>query len=327
MGCLAAGFEMVGQNPSLVAFPVVLDLFLWLGPRVSIGPLANSMAELLTAQAPTDAEAATRMLQATELLKEFGAEFNLVSVLGGMPVLQVPSLLVRHFSGGGSPLGVPPVVPLSNLLLAVPWWAVLVAAGLLIGFLYLNEIARRIPVAPPAPTADRVDAADGDALEDHPARTGAWKLFRFGLFAAALLVVGSTVISLWLLMVALGALVAQPIGVLIWLGGAGFFGYVVLHLAFVVPSVLAGGRPLLRAVRESVLLTHLHLWSLLGFVVLAVVIYEGLGFAWSLPTRESWALFVGILGNAFVATGLTGAAFVFYRDRLLVTHRLVVSRD
>lgn len=325
MGCLAGGFEMVGQNPSLAVLPVVLDLLLWLGPRISVGPLIDSFASVLSAQMPKDPETVTRVAEATELLKEFGAQFNLVSVVGGIPLLQAPSLLVRRLSGGGSPLGAPRVVALSSPLLAVPWWAVLVTAGLVIGFLYLNEIAHQMPWPGALPSTDQRDGVEeGDVFENHKARAGAWKLLRFGLFAAGLFVIGSTLVPLWLLMVAIGAVVAQPVGILIWIAGAGFFGYAALHLMFVVPSLLVGERPLRRAIGESVLLSHLNLMSLLGFVVLALVIYEGLGFAWSLPSRESWALLVGILGNSFVATGLTGAAFVFYHDRMRAARKLAV---
>jgi hypothetical protein len=47
IGCLTAGFEMVGRNLLVVTLPVALDLFLWLGPRVSVGPLVEAVVRLL----------------------------------------------------------------------------------------------------------------------------------------------------------------------------------------------------------------------------------------------------------------------------------------
>jgi hypothetical protein len=41
-----------------------------------------------------------------------------------------------------------------------------------------------------------------------------------------------------------------------------------------------------------------------------------LGFIWSLPTSDSWTLLIGIVGNGCIATGLTAATFVFYRERI-----------
>lgn len=323
VGCLTAGFEMVGQNPALVALPVALDLLLWFGPRVSVKPLMHPLVEALSLQTATDPEALTRVAQATELLERFAAQFNLVSVAGGIPLFQVPSLLVRHGSGGGSPLGAPRVFALSSPLTLMPSWAALGLVGLVLGFLYLNEIAHQVRVFTSPSAADGPDLAEGaHGGRDATIGAGVWKLVRFVLFAAGLLVIGSAVASVWLLVVALGIMIAQPLGILFWIGGAGFLGYAAVHLIFVVPSLLLGQGSLLHAIGESILLSHINLWPLFGFLALTLVIYEGLGFAWSLPPNESWVLFVGILGNAFVATGLTGAAFVFYRDRLRLVRQL-----
>jgi len=328
VGCLAAGFEMVGQTPSLVALPVVLDLLLWIGPRVSVRPMMHALVEALSVQVPADPEALNRVAQATEMLKRFGSQFNLVSVAGGIPLFQVPSLLVRHGSGGGSPLGDPRVFALSSPLTLMPSWAALAVVGLVLGFLYLNEIARQVQVFTSPFGANGPEVAEG-ASGGWDATTGAavWKLVRFVLFAAGLLVIGSAIASVWLLVVALGTMIAQPLGILFWIGGAGFLGYAALHLIFVVPSLLLGEGSLRHAIGESILLSHLNLWPLFGFLALTLVIYEGLGFAWSLPPSDSWVLFVGILGNAFVATGLTGAAFVFYRDRLRVVRQLATRSE
>lgn len=315
MGCLAAGFEIVGQNPLLIALPVALDLFLWLGPRISVGPLVDTVVDFLTVQMPSQGETASRVTQATGLLREFGAEFNLVSVAGGVPLLQVPSLFVRRISGV-SPLGDPSVFPLTNPLSVVPWWAVLALMGLGLGFLYLNEIAHRVGHTAtavkdglPEGSKDTGGAGGGAAVE------GVLKLLHFFLFAVGLLIIGLTVVPLWLFVVALGTMIGEPLGILLWMGGAGLLGYVGVHLVFVVPSILLGQRSLPQAIGESVVLSHLNLWSLFGLIALSLVIYEGLGYAWSLPADDSWILTVGILGNAFVATGLTSSAFVFYRER------------
>jgi len=93
-------------------------------------------------------------------------------------------------------------------------------------------------------------------------------------------------------------------------------GYILLHLLFVIPGVLVGGRGLLRAIWESILLIDTQFPSVVGLLLLVIVIYNGLGFVWSLPAGDSWALLVGILGNGCIATGLTAALFVFYQERV-----------
>ncbi len=339
IGCLTSGFEMLSQNLLLVALPVVLDLVLWLGPRVSVEPLLQGVEELLTSQQSASPEMAGQVEQAVQLLEQFGARFNLISVLGGVPMFQVPSLLARRAPGAGSPMGDPRVLSLSSVLTLIPWWGVLAFLGLGLGFLYLNEIAHQVEESDVSRVesgaqlgeenwsgGDRVgDTFDPGAQAISPRRSppidplaGVWKLLRFVLFAVGLMVIGAAVFPLLVLVVALGTSIAQPVGILLWVGGVGLLSYAALHLLFVIPGLLLGGRRLLRAIGESVLLSHLNLSSVLGFVLLSLVIYEGLGYAWSLPHSDSWAMSIGILGNAFVATGLTSAAFVFYRDRMMV---------
>jgi hypothetical protein len=328
IGCLTAGFDMVGRNLLVVALPVALDLFLWLGPRVSVGPLVRALVRLLRAQSPADADAARQVAQATSLLEQFGTQFNLLSVISGIPILQIPSLLARRASGGGSPLGDPRVFSLSSFLALIPWWVALVSVGLVLGFLYLNEVAHQVKTPEAGPSGNDAETTEGGRIgADNSLRASMWKFLRFVLFALGLLVVGSVVVPLWLLIVALGTAIAQPLGILVWVTGVGFIGYAALHLIFVVPSLLVGERRLLRAIGESVLLTRANLFSVFGLVILAMVIYEGLGYAWALPVNDSWALLVGIVGNAFVATGLTSAAFVFYRDRLALACRLSFLGD
>jgi hypothetical protein len=275
-------------------------------------------------QSAADAQMADQVAQAVGLLDQFANSFNLLATLGGMPILQVPSLLARRAAGGVSPLGEPHVISVSSALALIPGWGALVLAGLALGFLYLNEIAKQVEASGALPDDDGPRAIQGGSSSGNSsARTTMWKFLRFLLFAFALMVAGSSALSFWLLVVLLGSALAQPLGMLLWVAGVGFMGYAALHLVFVVPALLLGRRRLLQAVGESVTLSQISFSSLLGLVLLVVVIYEGLGHAWSLPTADSWAFLIGIVGNAVVATGLTGGAFLFYRDRLMVARRLL----
>jgi hypothetical protein len=319
---------MLSHNLLLVALPVVLDLVLWLGPRVSVAPLLHGVLDLLRSQQRTDPQMAGQIEQAVRTIEQFGEQFNLLSILGGVPLFHVPSLLARRFPAAGSPLGVPHVLSLSSVLALIPWWVVLVLVGLVLGFLYLNEIAHHVGEAQGSRIGSVSLAGEEDPSDaDGSMRAGVWKFLRFMFFAFGLMVVGLMVVPLWMLMVALGTSIAQPLGILLWMGGAGSLSYAALHLLFVIPGLLLGGRRLLHAIGESVVLSHVSLSSVFGFVLLAMVIYEGLGYAWTLPRSDSWAMLIGILGNAFVATGLTGASFVFYRDRTMVDGRAMPAGE
>ena len=327
IGCLSVGFETLTQNWQVVALPVVLDLILWLGPRLSVAPLLQGIAGMFASQASNSPEMTGQFQEAVGLLEQFAEHFNLLSVLGGVPLFHVPSLLARRAPVLGSPLGAPRVVSLSSALTLMLWYGVLALIGLALGFLYLNEIGHQITGDGLGIDGNSEAYNGGDTFAGFSVPAGAGKLLRFLVFALGLTVIGSAVLPLWMLTVAIGTSIAQLLGVLFWVGGVGFLSYAALHLVFVVPSIVVGGRRLLRAIGESVLLSHVNLSSVFGFVLLTVVIYEGLGYAWCLPHSDSWAMLIGILGNAFVATGLTGAMFVFYRDRLLSQGRLMETEE
>ncbi|HUX75125.1 MAG TPA: hypothetical protein VMY40_00625 [Anaerolineae bacterium] len=321
IGSLAAGFEMIGQHLWLIALPVLLDLLLWLGPRVSVASLVKQFAAFLLSRPVPDPATIRQVAQMAQLMEQFGERSNLLALLSALPLLTVPSLLAQHAPGVVSPLGGPYVLSTTSVLAVMAWGVVLVPIGLVLGFLYLNSLARWVHAMrssdepTPALSADLRSEVDG-AKKAFRVSDSVGKFIRVLLFAAALLVSGMMLAPLWVLLVGTILATVPPLGMLVWSLSIGLGSYIVLHLLFVVPGVLVGGRGLLRAVWESILLIHTQFPSVMGLVLLVVVIYQGLGFVWSLPSGDSWLLLVGILGNGCIATGLTAAFFVFYQERV-----------
>ena len=344
IGSLAAGFDVIGRHLWLIALPVLLDLLLWLGPRLSIAPLLEELGAFLVSRPAPDPATVRQVAQAAQLLEDFAERSNLFSLLN------VPSLLAQRAPGVVSPLGESYVLLITGLLTLMAWGAVLVPVGLVLGFLYLNSLARRIramrsldeqapalPVpsgaegsadatsvaeGPASPVPSRVEgSADATSVAEGPAqpvvvRSTVGKLVRVLLFAAGLLVAGMMLVPLWMLVVGMILMAVPSLGLLVWSLGIGLGSYIALHLLFIVPGVLVGGRGLLQATWESVLLIHTQFPAVVGLILLVIVIYQGLGFVWSLPSADSWLLLIGILGNGCIATGLTAALFVFYQERV-----------
>lgn len=311
IGCLTAGFEILNRNLWLIALPVLVDLLLWLGPRLSIAPLLQGFTVSLQMRGTLNPQTGYQLAQAAELLQRFGEEFNLLSLLGLLPLLEVPSLLAQHAPGTLSPLGQPGTVPIRDVLTLLGWVLLLLPTGLLLGFLYLNGLARRVAAA-----VARTEPSAAGAQPDIAPVGCVGGLVRVFFFVAVLL--GALVLSvlLWIALVGIVGAISQPLGILVLVLGVGLSAYVALHLLFVVHGVLLGGRGLLRAIWESILLFQLQFPSVVWLLLLVVVVYNGLGYAWSLPPGDSWLLAVGILGNGCVATGLTVATFVFYQERV-----------
>jgi len=318
--CLMAGFEVVGRHLWLIALPVLLDLLLWLGPRLSIAPLSQGLVALLRSQPVYSAEMSHQVSQATQFLEQFGEQFNLFSLLSALPLFNLPSLLARR-AVMTSPLSEPRVLGVDNVLVLIIWSGALVVVGLLLGFLYLNSLARRVRdmqlveerEGRPTPGAG---AKDRERTQKLPATGGVGKLIRLFLFASGLLGTGMVLAPLWVALVGIAMAMGQVLGMITWAIGVGVAGYIVLHLLFVVHGVLLGGRGLAQAIWESAVMIHLHLPYVIVMIVVAVVVYEGLGYAWTLPSGDSWLLLVGVLGNSCIATALVAATFVFYKERV-----------
>ena len=351
IGSLTAGFEMLGRHLWLITLPVLVDLLLWLGPRISIAPLVEQFAAFLTSRSAPDPAMVGQIRQAAHLLEEFGERSNLLALLSALPLLNVPSLLAQHAPGLSSPLGEPLVMLNANVLIVIAWAVILVPIGLVLGFLYLNGVARSVramrpqddeatAVSPSTPAGANADdgpsevegpevSVDDPSVVEEPATdergqgeeflgadSDAGKFMRVLLFGAGLLTAGMMLLPVWMLLVGAIVAIAPTLGVLVWSLSIGLSSYFLLHLLFVVPGVLVGGRGLLRSIWESVLLIHTQFPAVLGLLLLVVVIDQGLGFVWSLPSGDSWSLLVGIVGNGCIATGLTAALFVFYQERV-----------
>ena len=164
VGSLAAGFEMVGRHLGLIVLPVLLDLFLWLGPRISIAPLLEQFAAFLLTQSKPDPATLDQVTQAVQVLKQFGEQSNLLALLSALPLLNVPSLLAQHASGALSPLGQPHVVLTTSVLAVLGWGSVLVPVGLVLGFVYLNGLARWVrTMRAPAKSRPALSKSEGPA--------------------------------------------------------------------------------------------------------------------------------------------------------------------
>jgi hypothetical protein len=311
---LRVGFEMVSRHIWLITLPILLDLLLWLGPHISTAPLNERFVDVLASQSVPDPTLARQMQQLGEVIREMGGRSNLLSLLSALPILDVPSLLARQATGMVTPLGEPRVLLVTSVLALLGWVVVLIPAGPMLGFIYLNSLARRVR----AMGTDQDEESQTEETIDRGDRVkrGITKLLSMFLFVAGLLMAVAVLVPLWSVAVGTVLMIAPPIGVLAWMISVGLGGYLALHLMFVVHGVLLGERGLFRATVESFMLIQTQFPSVMGLVLLALVIYEGLGFIWSLPAGDSWTLLIGIVGNGCIATGLTAATFVFYRERI-----------
>lgn len=292
------GFETVTTHLALVSIPLLLDLFLWLGPRLSVASLFNNFGALLSTGEDVPAESA-RVIQMS--FNSLAESLNLFSFLSTSP-LGVPSMMVSKV--GISPLGDGLVIPVTSWFTVTVIAFVISLAGLFIGAIYFAVIAR-------GTLPDELKVDEIDLLEN--IWIGWVRLVGFAVSVVAVMIVFGVAVSMLAGLASLvdssvsGLVVSLAVAVWIW----GLF-----YVAFTVHGIVMDNQTVRVALGNSLLLVRLNMPSVVGLFGLIMLLLWGLGYLWLIPSSDSWVLLLGIIAHAFVATGLYASTFHFYRDRL-----------
>jgi hypothetical protein len=296
---VSAGFRLVLKRPWLIVLPLLLDLFLWQGPKLSMSAVVDqwqttlsSLSTDLAATGGAGSEAYTESLDA--LLDDtvrstnlFGAlvwtMLGVPNVTGSLPILP-----------GDSPLQITTTWQLSLVQLAI------LATGLLLAALYLNLVA----------SAVRDESPTLAGLAGATART--WTRLALVAVPVALAII-STLVVLTLL------------GILALVLAMGFL-WILVCIAFVPQGIALGRQGAWGAVISSYLVVRTNLWPTLGLLILTNLLSSGLGLIWMrLAGPSTMGTLAAILLSATVGTSLTAAMFLFYRDRLAALQRAVAT--
>jgi hypothetical protein len=140
------------------------------------------------------------------------------------------------------------------------------------------------------------------------------------LFTAALVVIFPLAILTALVSLATTAASAIMTGLIVTLALAAN-----LYLFFAPEAIFISRVGPIQAIRRSVAVVHAGVWSALTLVMLFSVILVGMAQIWiALAGQASWGLALGIVGNAYIASGLVAASMLFYRERM---ERILAQRS
>ena len=310
---LSAGYRLLLKRLELLLLPLLLDAFLWFLPRLSIEPLLQSFATFYTdifAQFGAAADTlgpglANLPVEVTKMMDALGKSFNLFDLLVSASLYHVPSLLatlpglkVEQASQ-----------EIASLLNASGSALLLGLVGLLLGVVYMNLLARIVPLGEGEKSATPPRFIS--AVLRHWLRSLG---FLMALFVFLLMLYIPTAVGVTVLMLISPALGA---GAMMLMGG--LVTVIFFYLYFVTVGLVLDNLSVRAAVMRSIGLVRNHFWSTLGFFLLTNLISVGI----TLLLREIVALgVVGLVGgalvNAFVGTGLAMALLIFYRTRLIV---------
>lgn len=296
---LTGGFETTASRLPAVFFPLAFDLFLWLGPRLSINPLILKLIDLVNSAPAPDAASDQNRQAIVEMWRIMGEKTNLFTLFSTWPV-GVPSLMAAELPTL-IPNGKPLILSLDNGLLMLFFVLTFSLIGLLFGAIYYNVLASSLRDQPLT-------------LNDMISRSIInWA--KIVVFVLLVMLIGAIISLPFLLVIGLLQLInagLAAIGVSIW-GAAAMWLWI--YIAFTLHGMVLRDRSVWGAMWDSMRIVQLNLFPVMGLYILTFVLNWGLGYLWSLPAEDSWLTLAAIGGHAFVSTALVAATFVFYKDR------------
>lgn len=293
---LKSGLDITANHIGIILLPVLLDVFLWFGPRLRVEKLlriVHTMFDELTRENLVPATEIQRIQDSLGELASLG--INLFSILRTFPI-GISSLMNQVFPAL-TPLGEPASYQVGSSLAFFMWIAGLTLLGWILGSIYLTWVAKV-------------------ALQDkeHNLLWASNSVFQATLLAVTL--------SIILAMLGIPLLIVFAIFMQI---NAGLAQFALLFLAFfamwiIVPfffsahGIFVKKENLIQSILSSFRLSRFTLPTSSFFVISILVLSQGFNFLWLTPSDTSWMMIVGVLGHAFITTSALAASFIYYRD-------------
>ena len=302
MGSLRAGFDAVSSHVWLIILPLLLDVFLWLGPRLSVDRLAGPFFQLVFAQARntiTSAEDLQRFTAYQSAFIDMIERFNLLSLLGKLQAFPVGiSSLLAQVMPVETPLGSQSVIHITSTPGFLGLAFLFTVFGWIVGSLYFRWVSA---------------IALGDARRPTMVSIS-WAIVQT-LLLSVIWVIGLMVIMIPIMVILtiltlLSPLLASGALLLILL----FSFWLIVPLFFTPHGIFVRRQNAFYSIFSSLKMARFTLPTSGLFVLSVFVLSTGLNYLWSVPTDDSWMLLVGIAGHAFIRTALLAASFVYYRD-------------
>ena len=293
IGSLRAGFDAVSSHVVLILLPLVLDVLLWLGPRLSVGNLYTSLlSEYQKAGFPVQ-----NVDVITERVEMLG-HINILSWIRTLPI-GIPSLLSGILPDSlplQTPLGMQNVIQIPSLLGMLGLILALTLVGWIGGGLYFRWVS-------------------GTTLGGGEAGVSPVRAILQTLLLSLIWVVGLMVILIPILLIVTVLMLFSPVlanvAVLILLVVSFWF---IVPLFFTPHGIFVQKQNALHSILSSLKMARFTLPTSSMFVFAVFVLSTGLNYLWSVPSSDSWMLVVGIAGHAFITTALLSASFVYYHD-------------
>ncbi len=297
MNSIVAGFNTVAGHIQLILIPLLLDVFLWFGPHLRVNdlfkPLINEWMD--TVMQMGSADMTQLVVENRKVFQELFQSFNLFSLVRTWPI-GVPSL-IAPLGTMDTPFGSAPLQEITSLRMAFLAWLGVLVLGIVIGSLYFLAVAFFSADTRPQPSIS-------------------WALKgivqTFSLTVAMMMALIALLIPAALVL-SVSAMISPGIAQIILLVITFFMLWSLLPLAFSPHGIFSYGQSALVSILTSTRLVRHFMPGTGMFVLILILLSEGLDVVWRAAPSSSWMTLVGIAGHAFVTTSLVAASFIYYQ--------------
>lgn len=281
---LINGFNIVANNIYLIVFPVIIDLFIWLFPGISIEkfsqPILQTFSEL-SADLPADG---------LDLITELLANFNMFTLLRTLPI-GVASLFSASLIQE-NPINATPNFEISGFgqFLLIAFLINLI--GILLGGIYYRQVAD-LSTKPIRPRFEK-------QLLRVLLLSGAWLLF--------FMIINIPIALLFVLVGLLGGFLQTLVSIVLMIPAS----WLLLIVYYSYYPLFLNDSGVITAVRKTLHIIRYSAPTLGWFSIIALLISQGLNLLWVSAPAVSWVSLVGIFGHAFISAGLLAASFIYF---------------
>jgi len=298
IGSLRAGFDTVAGHVWLIVLPLGLDIFLWLGPRLSVDGLLRPFVRYMFLQARrnVDVSELDRFLEAQTSFLDVLQKFNLLSLISKFRTFPIGiSSLLAQTMPVNTPLGEQNVVQVSSIPLLVGIVLILTMLGWVVGGLYFRWVS-----------GTTLGQEAGISLLRAILQTFILSV----CWLLGLIIVLLPVMFILALLAFINPLLANgAIFVLLLLSF-----WLIVPLFFVPHGIFARRQNAFYSALTSLRMARFTFPTSGMFIISVLILSQGLNYLWSVPPNDSWMTLVGIAGHAFITTAALAASFVYYRD-------------
>jgi len=291
---IKAGFDVIATRITAILMPLVLDLFLWLGPRLRMNALFNSVKNDVTAIWRAGGVPTTEIQRMMDWYDTSIPSINLFWLLRTLPI-GISSLLFPQ-QVARTPLGSPAILEVNawNLL---GWMLILTVAGWIGGGLYFRRVAW-------------LATATDDDTPLRVSRAVLQTILVSLVWSILAIAIGVPIVLILAVLAQFSELLAYIVILFISLASM----WLIVPLFFWPHGVFLKQQNFFTSIISSIQMARFTLPTSSMFILTVFLLSFGLNFLWTIPPEDSWMTLFGIFGHAFVTTALLAGSFIYYRD-------------